>query len=169
MCGIAGYVSRGGWADRQIVKRMCDQIRHRGPDDEGFYSDRECAIGMRRLSIIDLAGGHQPISNEDGPSRSSPPMARFTTSRSCAWTLMAPRDISSSPTATPKPWFTFTNRKASPVFLRLRGMFAYAIWDARQRRLLLVRDRFGKSRSIMRRSVRGFTLAANSSACAPPD
>ncbi len=44
---------------------MCAQIRHRGPDDEGFHVDGECAIGMRRLSIIDLAGGHQPISNED--------------------------------------------------------------------------------------------------------
>ena len=45
---------------------MCDQIVHRGPDDEGFHVDGGCAIGMRRLSIIDLATGHQPISNEDG-------------------------------------------------------------------------------------------------------
>src|SRR5437899_10077734 len=66
MCGIAGYISGEGQADREMVQAMCDQIRHRGPDDQGFHVDRECAIGMRRLSIIDVAGGHQPISNEDG-------------------------------------------------------------------------------------------------------
>src|ERR1700760_1640972 len=66
MCGIAGYVSGAAPADQQIVQRMCDQIIHRGPDEEGYYADRYCAIGMRRLSIIDLNTGHQPISNEDG-------------------------------------------------------------------------------------------------------
>src|SRR5690348_6606436 len=66
MCGIAGYLSRRGPAESDIVRAMCDQIRHRGPDDEGFHLDRECAIGMRRLSTIDLAGVHQPIAIEDG-------------------------------------------------------------------------------------------------------
>ena len=66
MCGIAGYVLRDGQAELSRVRAMCDQIRHRGPDDDGFYAQGGCAIGMRRLSIIDLATGHQPISNEDG-------------------------------------------------------------------------------------------------------
>ena len=66
MCGIAGFVLLDQPAQRARVQAMCDQIRHRGPDDEGLYIDRGCAIGMRRLSIIDLSTGHQPISNEDG-------------------------------------------------------------------------------------------------------
>ena len=65
MCGIAGYVLLEGPGEMVRVRAMCDQIRHRGPDDEGFYVDGGCALGMRRLSIIDLGGGHQPIANED--------------------------------------------------------------------------------------------------------
>ena len=66
MCGIAGYLTPDRRADASLVRAMCDQIRHRGPDDEGFHVDGGCGIGMRRLSIIDLSTGHQPISNEDG-------------------------------------------------------------------------------------------------------
>src|ERR1700754_5018134 len=66
MCGIAGFVLRDGIADPSQVRLMCDQIRHRGPDDEGYYASDSCALGMRRLSIIDVRSGHQPISNEDG-------------------------------------------------------------------------------------------------------
>src|SRR4051812_15895214 len=66
MCGIAGYLLREGVADPLSVRTMCAEIRHRGPDDEGIYVDGRCGIGMRRLSIIDLSSGHQPISNEDG-------------------------------------------------------------------------------------------------------
>src|SRR3984885_7372590 len=66
MCGIAGQFLRDRTAELTTVRSMCDQIRHRGPDDEGFHVDGGCGIGMRRLSIIDLSTGHQPISNEDG-------------------------------------------------------------------------------------------------------
>src|ERR1700753_2006085 len=66
MCGIAGFLLRNGKAQTENVRAMCDVIRHRGPDDEGLQIDRGCGIGMRRLSIIDLSTGHQPISNEDG-------------------------------------------------------------------------------------------------------
>src|SRR5207237_7342847 len=66
MCGIAGQVRLGSNVDAAEIRAMCDRIRHRGPDDEGFHIDGPCGIGMRRLSIIDLSTGHQPISNEDG-------------------------------------------------------------------------------------------------------
>src|SRR5712692_9847833 len=65
MCGLAGYFLREGHAHLAPDTAMCDQIRHRGPDDEGFHVEGGCAIGMRRLSIIDLSTGHQPMSNED--------------------------------------------------------------------------------------------------------
>ncbi|HVF22937.1 MAG TPA: hypothetical protein VM941_07685, partial [Pyrinomonadaceae bacterium] len=72
MCGIAGFIDY--WDERRsdsiargrLLKTMCDVIRHRGPDDDGFLSKDGVALGMRRLSIIDLAGGAQPISGEDG-------------------------------------------------------------------------------------------------------
>src|SRR5579871_3034155 len=66
MCGIAGQFLLERNASVAGIRAMCDEIRHRGPDDEGFHIDGGCGIGMRRLSIIDLNTGHQPISNEDG-------------------------------------------------------------------------------------------------------
>src|SRR4029077_16354002 len=72
MCGIAGFVESptvpmpfAADEGRALVHRMCDVIRHRGPDDEGVWVDEGVALGMRRLSIIDLSTGHQPIHNED--------------------------------------------------------------------------------------------------------
>ncbi|HYL34765.1 MAG TPA: hypothetical protein VEV17_02500 [Bryobacteraceae bacterium] len=66
MCGIAGYVLRDGLrAELPVLRAMCDAIRYRGPDDEGYYVEGGCALGIRRLSIIDLTTGHQPIGNED--------------------------------------------------------------------------------------------------------
>ena len=73
MCGIAGFIdewdatkTRGADERAQILNRMCQVITHRGPDDQGVLVQPGVALGMRRLSIIDLSGGHQPISNEDG-------------------------------------------------------------------------------------------------------
>jgi hypothetical protein len=68
MCGIVGFAFRDRQrpADPATVRRMCDAIRHRGPDDEGVHVDGPVGLGMRRLSIIDLSGGHQPVFNEDG-------------------------------------------------------------------------------------------------------
>src|SRR5690242_5368384 len=70
MCGIAGFVDlerpSASDAASPILHRMCEIIRHRGPDDQGTYLRDGVALGMRRLSIIDLVGGHQPISGEDG-------------------------------------------------------------------------------------------------------
>lgn len=142
MCGIAGYVLRDQPAELGRVRTMCDQIRHRGPDDEGFYVEGGCALGMRRLSIIDLSGGHQPIANED---------------RS-VWVVFNGeiynyRELRSSLEARGHRFQTNSDtetlvhlyeQEGPNGVARLRGMFAYAIWDARRRRLFLARDRFGK-------------------------
>ena len=67
MCGIAGFTGRQAPAQKEtIIRQMADAIAHRGPDGEGFYVDDQAALGHRRLSIIDLAGGAQPMYNEDG-------------------------------------------------------------------------------------------------------
>ena len=67
MCGIAGFVNRAGQgSDRAIVERMTAALAHRGPDGDGFYCAGPAALGHRRLSIIDLTGGAQPMANEDG-------------------------------------------------------------------------------------------------------
>ncbi len=66
MCGITGYVNNSGRpADRSILERMNSEIIHRGPDEDGFYIDENVGLAMRRLSIIDVAGGKQPIHNSD--------------------------------------------------------------------------------------------------------
>src|SRR5919197_431051 len=68
MCGIGGvlYRDRERAVRREVLERMCRSILHRGPDDEGIFVDRNVGLGMRRLNVIDLVTGHQPISNEDG-------------------------------------------------------------------------------------------------------
>ncbi len=66
MCGICGLLNKDEPVDRATLQAMCDAIRHRGPDDEGYYVNGRLGLGMRRLSIIDLTTGKQPISNEDG-------------------------------------------------------------------------------------------------------
>ena len=142
MCGIAGYWERDGQGSVARVKSMCDQIIHRGPDDEGFHVDGGCAIGMRRLSIIDLATGHQPISNEDGT----------------VWIVFNGEiyDYQSLREDLARKGHRFRTKSDTETIVhlyeeegvegiaRLRGMFAFCIWDARKQQMLLVRDRFGK-------------------------
>ena len=121
---------------------MCDVIRHRGPDDEGFHVAGRCAIGMRRLSIIDLSTGHQPISNEDGAVWVvfNGEIYNFQDLRQ---TLLSQghRFATNSDTETLVHLYEQEGVDGLP---KLRGMFGYAIWDQRKQQLLLVRDRFGK-------------------------
>ena len=142
MCGIAGFVRLDQPAQPSLVQAMCDEIRHRGPDDEGVYVDRGCGIGMRRLSIIDLSTGHQPISNEDGSV-----WIVFNGEIYNYQELRADLIARGHQFRTASDTETLVHlyeQEGVEGLKRLRGMFAFAIWDARQSRLLLARDRFGK-------------------------
>src|SRR5262245_37166931 len=142
MCGIAGMIRWDGQPPRRAdVEAMCDAMVHRGPDDMGVYADAQVALGMRRLSIIDLETGHQPVRNEDGT----------------LWVVFngeiynykeLRRDLEQRGHR-----FYTTSDSATTVhrheeygdegIQHLRGMFAYALWDTRRRRLFIGRDRLG--------------------------
>ncbi len=125
MCGIAGYALRRGAAREETVRAMCAQIRHRGPDDEGVHIDGGCGIGMRRLSIIDLSTGHQPVANEDGSVWIVFNGEIYNYQELRAGSDRA-RPHASAPTATPKPSFISTKKRAPGCLQHLRGMFAFA-------------------------------------------
>jgi asparagine synthase (glutamine-hydrolysing) len=151
MCGIAGFVDSpstsaaplGADSRRALIHRMCDVIRHRGPDDEGVWlADGEgVALGMRRLSIIDLSTGHQPIHNEDRT----------------VWIVFNGeiynfRELRRALESHGHRFYTNTDTETivhayeqwgAGAIQRLRGMFGIAIWDTRSRTLLLARDRAG--------------------------
>ncbi len=144
MCGIAGIAAIGEapLPDKRIAEAMCDRIVHRGPDDHGVYEAPRVQIGMRRLSIIDLATGHQPIHNED---------------RSI-WIVFNGeiynfKDLRTDLEGRGHVFHTNTDTECIvhayeeygyECFAKLRGMFSIAIFDQRHDRLVLARDRLGK-------------------------
>src|SRR6516165_3425513 len=142
MCGIAGFLLREGKAHPESVKAMTDLIRHRGPDDEGFYTDGPCGIGMRRLSIIDLSTGHQPMTNEDG-SVWVVFNGEIYNYRELRHELIGRGHRFTTNSDTETLVHLYEDQGAAGLE-RLRGMFAYAIWDSRQQKIVLARDRFGK-------------------------
>ena len=141
MCGIAGKAGSSPVSESEIL-RMCNAIAHRGPDDWGTFIEGGLGLGMRRLSIVDLAGGHQPMTNEDGsvvvvfngelynfPSLHDEIVAkghRFKTR--CDTEALV----------------HLYEEYGEGMVARLRGMFGFAIWDRTRRRLLLARDHFGQ-------------------------
>src|SRR6516164_381318 len=134
MCGIAGFLLRRGQAQLSDLRPMCDRIRHRGPDDEGFHVEDGCAIGMRRLSIIDLSTGHQPMSNEDGTVWIVFNGEIYDYKALRADLLARGHQFR---TASDTETIIHLYEEEGPEGLhRLRGMFALAIWDARRKRLL---------------------------------
>jgi asparagine synthase (glutamine-hydrolysing) len=142
MCGIAGYLLRNGGAREDVVRSMCAQIRHRGPDDEGVRIEGGCGIGMRRLSIIDLNTGHQPVSNEDESV-----WVVFNGEIYNYQELRADLIRRGHRFATNSDTETLVHlyeEKGAEGLALLRGMFAFCIWDSRKRKILLARDRFGK-------------------------
>jgi len=142
MCGIAGYITTNGLAKHSSVRRMCDAIVHRGPDDEGFYMRDGVALGMRRLSIIDVAGGHQPIHNEDrtiwvvfnGEIYNFPMLRRELES-------LGHRFYTNSDT---ECLVHLYEQYGNDFVSHLRGMFGFALYDETHQKLLLARDRMGK-------------------------
>jgi asparagine synthase (glutamine-hydrolysing) len=144
MCGIAGKVALcvdAPRVDADVVRGMMSLISHRGPDDDGIYIDRQAVLGHRRLSIIDLSTGKQPISNEDGT----------------VW-IVYNGEIYNFPELREQllaRGHTFTTHTDTEVIVHLyeahgegcvnflRGMFAFALWDTRNKKLLLARDRVG--------------------------
>ncbi len=142
MCGIAGYVLKNGEARENVVDAMCKSILHRGPDDQGIYMDGPCGIGMRRLSIIDLSTGHQPIPNEDH-SLWIVFNGEIYQYRELRETLAKQGHQFRTASDTEVILHLFEQEGVAGIN-KLRGMFAFAIWNSKTRKLLVVRDRFGK-------------------------
>ncbi|MFC0863434.1 asparagine synthase (glutamine-hydrolyzing) [Sphaerimonospora cavernae] len=141
MCGIAGTATTLT-PDPDLVRRMCDVIVHRGPDGAGYHDDRHASLGMRRLAVIDVATGDQPVRNEDGTIvavfngeiYNYPELRRELAAKGHRL-----RGRGDSETLV-----HLYEEHGADLVHRLRGMFAFAIWDRTRQRLLLVRDRVGK-------------------------
>jgi asparagine synthase (glutamine-hydrolysing) len=144
MCGIAGFVGPpgSGEVEPDKIHRMCGTIVHRGPDDEGIYVNGSVGLGMRRLSIIDLAGGHQPIHNEDrsvwivfnGEIYNFPELHEGLIQRGHQFYTHSDTEVI----------VHLYEDLGVEAIRELRGMFAFALYDFRKNSLLLARDRLGK-------------------------
>src|SRR5689334_18293118 len=143
MCGIAGIVASEALHpdDRERVIRMRDVIAHRGPDDAGVFVDDHAALGHRRLSIVDLAAGHQPLANENDTI-----WIVFNGEIYNHQTIRERLESAGHHYRTRSDTETIVHAYeewGSSAVDHLRGMFAFAIWDSARRRLLLARDRLG--------------------------
>jgi len=144
MCGIYGIIGLGAASTRRspdVLKRMGDAMIHRGPDDSGSFVDDELLLGMRRLSIIDVAGGHQPIASEDGQVVAV-----------CNGEIYNFRELRAELQAKGHRFATNSDSETAvhayeeygDAFLnKLDGMFGVAVWDRRKRRLVVARDAIG--------------------------
>ena len=150
MCGICGaaWTDDGRALGDPDLAAMMARIEHRGPDDSGSYRDPHAALGFRRLSIVDLAGGHQPLSNEDGTVWTvfNGEIYNFPALRH---RLEARGHVLRSRGDTEVLVHLYED-EGPGMFSLLRGMFALAIWDAPRRRLVLGRDRLGQKPLIYR-------------------
>jgi asparagine synthase (glutamine-hydrolysing) len=145
MCGIAGFIDQGGYSPTErseILDRMCRIQTHRGPDDQGTVINNNVALGIRRLSIIDLKGGHQPISNEDA-SVTIVFNGEIYNYRELKYELelCGHRFATNSDTESIVHAY---EEYGSACPSHLRGMFAFALWDESTRTLFIARDRVGK-------------------------
>jgi asparagine synthase (glutamine-hydrolysing) len=159
MCGIAGILNLTGEpVDPRLPRRMIERLRHRGPDGVGCYVDGVVGLAHARLSIIDLAGGHQPMSNEDG--------TLWITFNGEIFNYLELRE------ALIRRGHRFATRSDTEVILHayeeygencvreFNGQWAFAIWDTRARRLFLSRDRLGVRPLFYRDSPEGFAFAS---------
>ena len=143
MCGICGKLNfaRGVVVQPALIRAMMDAIRHRGPDDEGLHIASEVGLGFRRLAIIDLNSGHQPLSNEDGTIwivfngeiYNYQELRKFLLSKGHVFRTQTDTEV-----------IVHLYEELGPQCLeKLRGMFAFAIWDENKKTLFLARDRVG--------------------------
>jgi len=163
VCGIYGiFQLDGAPADPALMPVMGRVIAHRGPDDEGYHADGPCVIGMRRLSIIDLSGGHQPLSNADG-----------TLWVVCNGEIYNFRELRQELVALGHRFKTGSDSEVilhsyteyGDDFLRhLNGMFGFALWDARRRRLVVGRDPLGIKPIYVYRDARRLAFASEAKA-----
>ena len=163
MCGIFGILRLDGApAERPALEAMAQITVHRGPDDQGFHLDGACGIGMRRLSIIDIAGGHQPLSDSDG---------RLWLV--CNGEIYNFRELRRELEAHGHRFRTGSDSEVvlygyaqwgDEVVERLNGMFGFALWDARRRRLLIGRDRLGIKPIYVYRDGRRLAFASEAKA-----
>jgi asparagine synthase (glutamine-hydrolysing) len=160
MCGICGVLAseREGVPDLEAVARMSGRLTHRGPDDEGLFHEGRVALAARRLSIIDLAGGHQPIENEDG-SAVVVQNGEIYNYRELKAELEA-RGHRFATDCDTEVLVHLYEEHGEQFVERLRGMFAIALWDKRRQRLLLARDRFGIKPLYYRRNGDGISFAS---------
>ena len=142
MCGICGIASLDGErVDPEVLSAMNETLFHRGPDSGGTYVDGNVGLAARRLAIIDLAGGDQPISNEDGTIWVVQNGEIYNYRQLRAELERRGHRLS---THSDTEVLVHLYEEHGPRFVeRLRGMFAIALWDSRERRLMLARDRFG--------------------------
>ncbi len=162
MCGIAGFVNPGGLpADRGLIERMTATLSHRGPDGDGFHVEGPVALGHRRLSIIDVDGGAQPMANEDGTI--------WTSYNGEIYNEIELRQELESKghryqtVCDTESLVHLYEEDELDLFARLNGMFAVAIWDRRRARLVLARDRMGQ-KPLYYASLPGGGLAFGSEA-----
>jgi asparagine synthase (glutamine-hydrolysing) len=163
MCGIFGVLNLDGSpAERAALQAMARVSVHRGPDDEGFHLDGACGIGMRRLSIIDLAGGHQPLANRDG-----------SLVVVCNGEIYNFRELRRELETLGQRFATGSDSEVilhgyaqwgDQVVEKLNGMFGFALWDARRGRLVIGRDRLGIKPVYLYRDARRLAFASEAKA-----
>jgi len=157
MCGICGIFDPDG-VSREDIQLMAQEIAHRGPDDQGFYVNGRIGLGNRRLSIIDLAGGHQPIGNEDGTVQiafngeiyNHPTLRQELQQKGHVFHTSSDTEVI----------VHLYEEYGEQCVERLQGMFAFAIWDGRHQKLLLARDHLGQKPLFYAREGDTFLFAS---------
>jgi len=159
MCGICGFCfSDERPVDRDVLKKMTTALQHRGPDDEGYYTDAGVALGHRRLSIIDLDTGKQPIHNEDesiyvvfnGEIYNFPEIKKDLEEKGHRFYTKTDTEV----------LVHLYEEMGEQLLERLNGMFAFAIWDGKKRKLFLARDRIGIKPLYYAYSSKGLAFAS---------
>jgi asparagine synthase (glutamine-hydrolysing) len=159
MCGIVGRIEKSGReTDPQVLRRMADVLRHRGPDEEGYYQKGPVGLGHQRLSIIDLATGRQPLKNEsgdiilvaNGEIYNFEELRRNLEKKGHRFSTKSDNEVI----------VHLYEEEGVECFKELRGMFAFGLWDKKKEQLLLARDRLGKKPLVYAETPSSFIFAS---------